>query len=89
MKYEIKTQQGTNYIVSDEDIEIWIELEEILGLTYNEAAAKMAKGSMTVISEMLFIASRLAGHTELKTSKVWRKTEYDGVEVLEDDPKAL
>jgi hypothetical protein len=87
MKYEITTKQGTNYIVSDENIEIWIELEEFLGLTYNEAVSKMNKGSMKVINEMLFIASKLGGHTELKTSKAWRTHEYETVEVLEEDPK--
>jgi hypothetical protein len=88
MRYEITTKQGTKYIVSDEDIEIWIDLEEILGITYNEAASLMQKGSMKTISEMLFIASKLGGHTELKTSKAWRATEYETVEVLDEDPKA-
>lgn len=88
MKYQITTKQGTNYIVSDDDIELWIELEEFLGLTYPEAAEKMSKGSMKVINEMLFIASKLSGNTELKTSKAWRKHEYQDVEVLEEDPKA-
>ncbi len=87
MQYKIKTQQGTNYIVSDNNAWLWIEVERELGLTVTQAAEKMAQGSLDVITCMLFKAASKAGHTEYKTQKAWVENEFDSFEVLEDDPK--
>ena len=88
MKYEITTQQGKNYIVSDDSAWLWIELERELGFTVTQAAEKMSQGSLDVITCMLFKAAKQAGKTELKTQKAWVEHEFDSFEVLEDDPKA-
>ena len=44
MQYEIKTKQGTNYIVSDDSAWLWIEIERELGYTVTQAAEKMSQG---------------------------------------------
>ncbi|MFZ9327865.1 MAG: hypothetical protein ACO24H_10540 [Polynucleobacter sp.] len=88
MKYEVKTKQGKNYIVSDESAWLWIELERGLGLTMKQAITKMAEGSLDVITWLLHRAALDAKHTDIKTQKVWVETEFDSFEVLEDDPKA-
>jgi hypothetical protein len=88
MKYEITTQQGKNYIVSDDSAWLWIELERELGFTVTQAAEKMSQGSLDVITCMLFKAAKQGGHTELKTQKSWVEHEFDSFEVLDEDPKA-
>lgn len=88
MKYEVKTKQGKNYIVSDESAWLWIELERGLGLTMKQAVQKMADGSLDVITWLLHRAALDAKLTEIKTQKVWVETEFDSFEVLDDDPKA-
>ena len=88
MKYEVKTKQGKNYIVSDDNAWLWIELERGLGLTMKQAIEKMSNGSLDVITWLLHRASLEAKHTEVKTQKTWVETEFDSFEVVEEDPKA-
>lgn len=88
MQYEVKTKQGNNYIVSDDNAWLWVELERSLGLTMKQAAEKMAAGSLDVITWLLHKASLDANQTELKTQKAWVETEFESFEVLLDDPKA-
>lgn len=88
MKYEVKTKQGKNYIVSDDNAWLWIELERGLGLTMKQAIEKMANGSLDVITWLLHRAALEAKHTEIKTQKTWVETEFDSFEVVEEDPKA-
>ena len=87
MKYEIKTQQGTNYIVSDDSAWLWIELERETGLTMKQAADKMAEGSLDVITALLFKAAVMDKQTELKTHKAWVTHEFDSFDVVSEDPK--
>lgn len=88
MKFNITTQQGTNFIVSDDSVWVWIELERELGLTMKEAAEKMANGSLDVITCMLFKLAVKGGHTELKTQRAWVEHEFDSFDVVDDaDPK--
>lgn len=90
MKFNITTQQGNNYIVSDDSVWVWIELERETGLTMKQAAEKMAEGSLDVITLMLFKLSAKAGHTELKTHRAWVEHEFDAFDVVDDaDPKAM
>ena len=89
MNFEVKTKQGKNYIVSDDSVWIWIELERDMGLTMQQAAEKMAAGSLDVLTNMLFKLSSKAGHTELKTQKAWVEHEFESFDVVDDDdPKA-
>lgn len=88
MRYEVKTKQGNNFIVDDDSIELWLEVEELFDLTFHEAAQKIARQSLAVVTKMLFAGAKLGGHTELKTYKAWVKTEFDTFDVLdEESPK--
>jgi hypothetical protein len=87
MKYEIKTKQGNNYIVSDDNAWIWISLDRELGLTFTQAQVKMSEGSLDVLTFILHKAASIAGHTELKTQQSWVETEFDEFDVVSDDPK--
>lgn len=90
MKLEIKTKQGKNFIVDDNDIELWIELEDQLDLTFKEAQAKIQRQSMKVLTTLMFIAAKKNGHTELKTRKAWVEHEFDTFDVVVDeDPKDM
>jgi hypothetical protein len=88
MKYEITTQQGDKYIVSDDSAWLWIELERETGLTMQQAGAKMAEGSLDVITSMLFKAAVMEKKTELKTHKAWVLHEFETFDVVSEDPKA-
>lgn len=89
MKYEITTQQGTNYIVSDDSAWLWIELERETGLTMQQAGAKMAEGSLDIITALLYKAALMEKKTELKTHKAWVQHEFESFDVVSEDPKAM
>lgn len=88
MKYEVTTQQGNKYIVSDDSAWLWIELERETGLTMQQAAAKMAEGSLDVITVLLYRAAVIENKTQLKTHKAWVLNEFDTFEIVSEDPKA-
>ena len=88
MKYEVTTQQGEKYIVSDDSAWLWIELERETGLTMQQAGAKMAEGSLDVITSLLFKAAVMEKKTELKTHKAWVLHEFETFDVVSEDPKA-
>jgi hypothetical protein len=88
MKYDITTQQGNNYIVSDDSAWLWIELERETGLTMQQAGAKMAEGSLDIITTLLFKAAVMEKKTELKTHKAWVTHEFETFDVVSQDPKA-
>jgi hypothetical protein len=87
MKYEITTQQGNKYEVHDDNAWIWIEVERELGYTVNQAAEKMAQGSLDVITCMLFKASKAQNKTQLPNQQSWVTNEFDSFEVIEENPK--
>jgi len=88
MRYNVKTQQGNNYIVSDESAWLWIELERELGYTVTQAAKKMADGSLDVITCMLYKAAKEQGKTQLKTQRQWVENEFETFDVVDEpDPK--
>jgi hypothetical protein len=88
MKYEVTTKQGNNYIVSDDSVWMWIELERELGYTVTEAAAKMTKGSLDVISFVLYKSAFAQGKTQLKTQRAWVENEFETFELVDEpDPK--
>ena len=89
MKYEVTTQQGNKYTVSDDSAWLWIELERDTGLTMQQAGAKMAEGSLDVITTLLFKAAVMEKKTELKTHKAWVLHEFDTFDVVSEDPKAM
>ena len=89
MKYEITTQQGNNYIVSDDSAWLWIQLERELGYTFTQAQQKTAEGSLEVITYVLYKASVMAGHTDLKMHQTWVETVFDTFDVVSEDPKAI
>jgi hypothetical protein len=89
MKYEVTTQQGNKYIVSDDSAWLWIELERDTGLTMQQAGAKMAEGSLDVITSLLFKAAVMEKKTELKTHKAWVLHEFETFDVVSEDPKAM
>jgi hypothetical protein len=89
MKYEIKTQQGNNYIVSDDSAWLWIQLERDLGYTFTQAQEKVGTGSLEVITYVLYKASVMAGHTDLKMHQTWVETIFDTFDVVTEDPKAI
>lgn len=89
MQYEITTQQGEKYIVSDNDAWLWIELERETGLTMKQASVKMAEGSLDIITALLFKAAVIDKKTELKTHKAWVQHEFDTFDVVSEDPKAM
>jgi hypothetical protein len=88
MKYEITTKQGTNYIVSADSVWLWIQLERDLGYTLSQAREKIVNGSLEVATYMVYLASKAAGHTELKLHQSWVENELESFQVVEDDPKA-
>jgi hypothetical protein len=87
MQYEIKTKQGTNYIVSDDSAWLWIEIERELGYTVTQAAEKMSLGSLDVITCMLYKAARATGKTQMPSQQAWVTNEFDSFEVIEESPK--
>lgn len=88
MKYEITTQQGSKYMVTDDSAWLWIELERDTGLTMQQASAKMAEGSLDVITQLLFKAAIIEKKTELKTHKAWVLHEFETFDVVSESPKA-
>lgn len=89
MDYKITTQQGENYIVSDDPAWLWILLERDLGYTLTEAQEKMEKGSLDVITYILYLAAVAEEHTEYKTHQGWVQNEFDTFEVVRDNPKDI
>lgn len=89
MKYEITTQQGNKYIVSDDSAWLWIELERETGLTMQQAGAKMAEGSLDIITALLFKAAVMEKKTEIKSHKAWVLNEFETFDVMSEDPKAI
>jgi hypothetical protein len=89
MKYDVTTQQGNKYTVSDDSAWLWIELERDTGLTMQQAGAKMAEGSLDVITSLLFKAAVMEKKTELKTHKAWVLHEFETFDVVSEDPKAM
>jgi len=90
MQFKVTTKQGKNYIVSDDSVWVWIELERETGLTMKHAAQKMADGSLDVITLMLYKLSARGEHTELKTHRAWVEHEFDSFDVVDDaDPKEM
>jgi hypothetical protein len=87
MKYDIKTKQGNNYIVSDESAWLWIEIERELGYTVSQAAEKMSNGSLDVITCMLFKAAKAQGATKMPNQQAWVTNEFETFEVVEESPK--
>lgn len=88
MQIEVKTKQGTNYIVDTEAITLWLEIEEAFDVTYFEATELLKRQSLGIMTKMFFIAAKQGGHTELKTLKKWVELEFDTFEVLgEEAPK--
>ena len=85
MKLQVTTKQGKNFIVDDDDIELWIELEDMLNLTFIEAQEKIQRQSMKVLSTLMFIGARKGGHTELKTCKAWIEHEFESFDVVVDE----
>lgn len=89
MQYEVKTKQGTNFIVDDDSVELWLEIEELFNVTFKEAQELIARASLAMVTKVLFTGAKLGGHTELKTYKAWVKNEFDTFDVLEhENPKA-
>lgn len=89
MKYKVTTQQGENYIVSDDPAWLWILLERDLGYTLTEAQEKMATGSLEVITYIMYLAAVSDEKTEYKTHQGWVQYEFETFEVVEDDPKDI
>ena len=89
MKYEVTTQQGSKYIVTDDSAWLWIELERETGLTMQQASAKMAEGSLDIITALLFKAASMEKKTELKSHKSWVLHEFETFDVMSEDPKAI
>ena len=89
MKYEVTTQQGNKYIVSDDSAWLWIELERETGLTMQQASAKMAEGSLDIITALLFKAALMEKKTELKSHKSWVLHEFETFDIVSEDPKAI
>jgi hypothetical protein len=87
MKYEITTKTNENYIVSDDSAWLWITLEKDLGYTLTQAQEKMSKGSLEVITYMLYLASVNDLKTDYKTHEGWVKNEFETFDVVNDDPK--
>jgi hypothetical protein len=87
MKYEIKTKQGNNYIVSDDSTWLWIEIERELGYTVVQAAERISQGSLDVLTCMLYKAAKAAGHTKLPNQQAWVSNEFEGFEAVEESPK--
>ena len=88
MKYEVTTQQGNKYEVTDDSAWLWIELERETGLTMQQAGAKMAEGSLDVITQLLFKAAVIEKKTELKTHKTYVLHEFESFDVVSESPKA-
>lgn len=89
MRYQVTTKQGNNYIVSDDNVIIWVHLERDLGFTLTEAYEKAAAGSLNVITYIIWKAATLAGFTQTMTQDGYVTNEFDGMELLPDDgPKA-
>ena len=88
MQYEVTTQQGNKYIVSDDSAWLWIELERETGLTMQQAGAKMAEGSLDVITVLLYKAAVMEKKTDLKSHKAWVLNEFETFDVVSEDPKA-
>jgi hypothetical protein len=88
MKYEVTTQQGNKYEVSDDSAWLWIVLERETGLTMQQAGAKMAEGSLDIITALLFNAAVMEKKTEIKSHKAWVLNEFETFDVVAEDPKA-
>jgi hypothetical protein len=90
MEIEVKTKQGTNYIVDTEAIALWLEIEEQFDVTYFEASELLKRQSLGIMTKMFFVAAKLQGKTELKTLKKWVELEFDSFDLVgEDSPKEL
>jgi len=87
MKYDVTTQQGKNYIVSDDSAWLWIRLERDLGYTLTQAQEKMSEGSLEVITYILYLSAEVNGLTDYKTHQGWVENEFDTFDVVSEDPK--
>jgi len=87
MKYKVTTQQGNNYIVSDDSAWLWIRLERDLGYTLTQAQEKMSAGSLEDLTYVMFLAASSEELTEYKTHQGWVENEFDTFDVVSDDPK--
>jgi len=89
MKYKVTTQQGNNYIVSDDSAWLWIRLERDLGYTLTQAQEKMSTGSLEVLTYVMFLAASGEELTDYKTHQGWVENEFETFDVVSDDPKDI
>ena len=90
MEIEVKTKQGTNFIVDTEAIALWLEIEEQFDVTYFEASELLKRQSLGIMTKMFFVSAKLQGKTELKTFKKWVELEFESFDLVgEDSPKEL
>ena len=88
MQYEVKTKQGNNFIVDDNEISLWLEVEEMFDITFHEAQEKLSRQSISTVTKLFFAAAKLGNHTQLKTYKVWVRDEFESFDLVgETDPK--
>jgi hypothetical protein len=87
MEYKITTKQGNNYIVSDENVWLWIQLERELGYTITQADEKINQGSLDVLTFLFYNAAKNAGHTKMPNQQAWVLNEFDTFEGVKPNPK--
>ena len=87
MQYNVKTKQGNNYIVSADSAWLWVEIERELGYTITQAEEKLGQGSLDVLTCMLYKAAKAQGKTNLPNQQAWVINEFEGFEVIEENPK--
>lgn len=88
MQYNVTTKQGNNFIVDDQDIPLWLDIERKSGKTYSEFEALRLRGSLEANAWIMFCGAIRGGHTELKTLDMWIQHEFEDFELVDDDPKA-
>lgn len=87
MQFKVTTKNGHTYEVNDDSVWLWVSLEKDLGLTYNQAIAKLQDQSLDVVTYILYHESRANGQTQLKTRQAWLETEFAEFDVVDADPK--
>jgi len=87
MIYNVKTQQGTQFQVDDQSLRLWLDIEQMSGLTFGEIETMRGKGSLTANAWIMFCGAIRQNATELKTLPAWLEHEFDDFDIEDDSPK--
>ena len=87
MIYNVVLQNSSTFTVDDQELALWLMIEQKSGLTFGEIEAMRGKGSLTANAWIMFCGAIRQGKTELMKLETWLEHEFDDFDIEDDSPK--